>query len=172
MKINGTKLQFKGQGYHDANWAPTPLNAAVSTWYFGSATVGEYDLSYTSVTPVNSTKILSTGYLSRNGVILQNQCGLLGAKQTDSSAVTPYGLQNDTVAGGVSVPTGYLIDYVLANGEKFQFNLSSIAGAQNPDSIAYHRWVGRATGGKVGDEPSSGLTVFEWLNPGLVVYSG
>ncbi|KAJ7641284.1 hypothetical protein FB45DRAFT_1022045 [Roridomyces roridus] len=110
------------------------------------------------------------GYLSRNGVVLQNQCSLGGTKNADYSTVTPYGLENDQVAG-VAVPTGYLIGYVLANGEEFLFNLSSIAGAQNPDQNVYHRWVGRASGGKVGEEPEEGLTVFEWLNPGLTTYS-
>jgi len=171
MLIKGTRLQFHGLGYHDANWSPQPLNAAVSTWYFGQAQVGEYDLSYISVTPTNSTKILNTGYLSRGGIVLQNQCSLDGTKQNDRSIITPYGLQNDTVAGGLNVPTGFLIDYVLANGAKFTFNLSSVSGAQNPDQNVYHRWVGTATGGKVGEKPSSGLTVFEWLNPGMVNYS-
>lgn len=171
MTINGTQLQFTGLGYHDANWSPQPLNAAVSSWYFGSATVGEYDLSYISVTPTNSTKILNTGYLSRNGIVLQNQCSLQGTKKNDHSVITPYGSANDTISGGVNVPMGFIIDYILSNGERFSFNLSSIVGSQNPDSIAYHRWVGLATGGKVGESLSSGQTVFEWLNPGLTTYT-
>ena len=169
--VNGTKLQFTGKGYHDANWAPQALNEAVSSWYFGSAQVGPYDLSYISVTPINSSKILNTGYLSRNGVVLQNQCSLDGTKTNDHSIITPYGLVNDTTAGGVSVPTGFIIDYILENGETFSFNLSSVAGGQNPDTAAYHRWNGLASGGKVGDAISSGLTVFEWLNPGLASYT-
>lgn len=171
MTINGTQLQFTGHGYHDANWSPQPLNAAVSSWYFGSANVGDYDLSYISVTPTNSTKILNTGYLSRNGIVLQNQCSLQGTKQNDHSVITPYGSASDNITGGVNVPTGYIIDYILANGEKFSFNLSSVAGSQNPDSIAYHRWVGQATGGKVGESLSYGQTVFEWLNPSLMTYT-
>ncbi|KAJ7480409.1 hypothetical protein B0H11DRAFT_2157889 [Mycena galericulata] len=170
MTINDAPLRFTGQGYHDSNWSPVPLNAAVSSWFFGTAQVGDYDLSYISVTPADSTNILNTGYLSCNGVTLQNQCSLEGSKATDHSIITPYGLEHDAVAG-VDVPTGYIIQYILANGVQFEFNLSSIAGAQNPDQNVYHRWVGRATGGKVGEPPQSGLTVFEWLNPGLTIYS-
>lgn len=169
MTVNGTRLSFTGQGYHDSNWSPTPLNAVISSWFFGSAQVGDYDLSYVSATPTNSTKILNTGYLSRNGVTLQNQCSLDGTKETDHSIVPPYGLEHDGVSG-VDVPTGYIIQYILADGERFEFNLSSITGAQNPDQSVYHRWVGQATGGKVGEAPQSGLTVFEWLNPGLTTY--
>ncbi|KAJ7058532.1 hypothetical protein C8F01DRAFT_292756 [Mycena amicta] len=171
MTINGAKLQFTGQGYHDQNWAPEPLNSAVTTWYFGTASVGDYDLSYISVTPANSTKILNTGYLAHKGVVLQNQCSLDGTKTKDHSIITAYGLDHDAVSG-VDVPTGYIIDYILADGERYSFNLSSVgSAAQNPDQIVYHRWVGRATGGKVGEKPSKGLTVFEWLNPGLVPYT-
>ncbi|KAJ7202636.1 hypothetical protein GGX14DRAFT_463078, partial [Mycena pura] len=171
MVIGGAPLSFTGQGYHDANWATAPLNDAVSTWFFGSATVGEYDFSYVSAQAPGSTMVLTTGYLAQNGVVLQNQCSVAGKKNTDISKATPYGLEHDAVAG-VDVPTGFIIEYVLKNGECFQFNLSSIGGgAQNPDQSIYHRWVGRATGGKVGAKPQNGLTVFEWLNPGLVPYS-
>ncbi|KAJ7199681.1 hypothetical protein GGX14DRAFT_661702 [Mycena pura] len=170
MLINGTPLKFTGQGYHDANFLPKPLNLVVSTWFFGSATVGEYDLSYVKAQAANSSKVLSTGYLAKNGVVLQNQCSVLGAKNTDVSQVTPYGLEHDAVAG-VDAPTGFIIEYILRDGEHYRFNLSSIGGAQNPDQSIYHRWVGGAAGGKVGDEPQHGLTVFEWLNPGLVPYN-
>nr|GAT51922.1 predicted protein [Mycena chlorophos] len=173
MTINGSPLKFTGQGYHDANWAPVPLNAVVDTWYFGTATVGDYDLSYISVAPVNSTKVLNTGYLSHKGVVLQNQCSLDGTKTTDHSVVTPYGLYSDEVSG-VDVPTGYIVKYILENGDRYSFNLTSGglgSAAQNPDQIVYHRWVGTASGGKVGEVPAEGLTVFEWLNPGLAVYS-
>ena len=171
MTINGTKLHFTGLGYHDASWLPQPFNAAVSTWYFGQAQVGEYDISCASVTPTNSTKILNIGYLSHRGIVLQNQCSIDGTKQTDRSSISPYGLQNDTVAGGINVPTGFIVEYILANGEKFKFNLSSVGGAQNPDQNVYHRWAGKATGGKVGENKAFGLAVFEWLNPGLENYN-
>jgi len=170
MVIDGSPLKINGFGYHDANWSPQPINALVSTWQFGSAQAGPYDLSYISVTPVNSTKILNTGFLSRNGVILQNQCSLQGTKSNDHSIVTPYGVQHDTVAG-VDVPAGYIIGYILENGEKFSFNLTAEANAQNPDVNVYHRWVGTVTGGEVGGTQYSGLTVFEWLNPGLATYT-
>lgn len=169
MTLDGAKLAFSGLGYHDANWAPGPLNAAVSTWFFGSAQVGPYDLSYIAVTPANSTRVLNTGFLARDGVVLQNQCSLAGTKMADHSVITPYGVAHDAVAG-VTVPTGFTIEYILANGEHFSFNLSSVNGAQNPDQNVYHRWVGIAEGGKLGDPPATGLTVFEWLNPGLTAY--
>lgn len=170
LTINGSKLQFSGNGYHDANWSPQPINAAVDTWFFGSAQIGPYDLSYISITPTNSQKILTTGYLSHNGVVLENQCSLQGSKTKDISVITPWGSHQDTVAN-VLVPQGFIIEYILQNGDQYRFNLTSTGGVQNPDQNVYHRWVGTGTGGKVGEPPSSGLTVFEWLNPGLAVYT-
>ncbi|KAA1476926.1 hypothetical protein DENSPDRAFT_562068 [Dentipellis sp. KUC8613] len=162
---NGSPLKFTGAGYHDANWAPQPLNDIVTTWYFGSGRVGPYEFSYVSATPINSTLVLNTGYISRNGVVLQNQCSVEGKKSRDVSIVTPYGSATDT---GLTVPTGYILQYVLADGEKITFNLT--AQGENPDLSVYHRWVGTAVGGKEG-ENIEGLSIFEWLNPGLVPYT-
>ncbi|TCD68463.1 hypothetical protein EIP91_010749 [Steccherinum ochraceum] len=168
VKIGDTQLSFTGAGYHDANWAPAPLNKIVSSWSFGSAQVGPYDLSYVLAQPLGSSnpRVLNTGYLSRNGVVLQNQCSVNGTKTKDMSLIKPYGSQ---MQAGVTVPKGYVIEYVLANGESFSFNLTS--SGVNPSQNIYHRWVGTAVGGKKGEKPFEGSTVFEWLNPGLVPYS-
>lgn len=64
-----------------------------------------------------------------------------------------------------------ILQYILANGETFTFNMSSVANSQSPDVPVYHRWFGTATGGKTGEPPSEGSVVFEWLNPGGVVYN-
>ncbi|GAV99465.1 Hydroxyneurosporene synthase [Lentinula edodes] len=37
VRINGTRLQFTGNGYHDQNWMPLALNEFISSWYFGFA---------------------------------------------------------------------------------------------------------------------------------------
>lgn len=169
--VDGVPLQFTGDGYHDANWAPEPLNNIVSTWYFGSGQVGPYDFSYVSATPVSTNSpsplTLNTGYLSIDGVILQNQCSVEGTKTNDISMITPYGSVEDN---GLTVPAGYVLEFVLGDGETYSFNLSS--SGQNPDQSIYHRWVGTTVGGNVANEEQlEGSTVFEWLNPGLVVYT-
>lgn len=169
--VDGIPLQFTGDGYHDANWAPEPLNNIVSTWYFGSGQVGPYDFSYVSATPVSTNSpsplTLNTGYLSIDGVILQNQCSVEGTKTKDISTITPYGSVEDN---GLTIPAGYVLEFVLGDGETYSFNLSS--SGQNPDQSIYHRWVGTVVGGNVASEEQlEGSTVFEWLNPGLVVYT-
>ncbi|KAH9940689.1 hypothetical protein B0H21DRAFT_571721 [Amylocystis lapponica] len=168
FSINGTSFTFTGNAYHDANWLPAPLNDVVSSWYFLNAQVGPYHVSDVLVTPINSTRQLGTGYLSADDVVLQNQCSVVGAKTTDISTVTPFGEVHDSVSN-VTLPAGFVIDYTLGNGDKYSFNLT--ARAQNPDQAIYHRWVGSATGGKVGGEQYTGTTLFEWLNPGMNVYN-
>lgn len=169
--VDGVPLQFTGDGYHDGNWAPVALNDIVSTWYFGQGQVGPYDFSYVYATPASTNSpsplTLTTGYLSIDGTILQNQCSVEGTKTTDISTITPYGSVEDDA---LTVPAGYVIEFVLANGEAYSFNLSSTG--QNPDQSLYHRWVGTAVGGNVASgEQLEGSTVFEWLNPGLVAYT-
>ncbi|KAH8077721.1 hypothetical protein BXZ70DRAFT_1012864 [Cristinia sonorae] len=115
----------------------------------------------------NNTRPLTTGYLSRDGVVLQNQCSVLGAKTTDISILTPYGVK---IEADVNVPQGYTLEYVLGNGERFSFNLTS-AGA-NPEQATYFRWAGNIVGGSVEKgEQYTGSTMFEWLNPGQATYT-
>ncbi|KAI0782589.1 hypothetical protein C8Q75DRAFT_795843 [Abortiporus biennis] len=166
LKINGVDFQFSGPGYHDANWFPEFLNDAITEWFFGSASTEEYDFSYTLVHFINSTHVFDTGYLSRNGVVLQNQCNTDKTK-TDITVLTPWG--SGVSADGAAIPAGYILQYFLANGEEYQFNLTAFG--QQPDLPVYHRFIGSATGGKVGEEPQVGGSVFEWLNPGLQIYT-
>ncbi|KAH9838003.1 uncharacterized protein C8Q71DRAFT_796352 [Rhodofomes roseus] len=166
LTVNGTKLAFTGTAYHDANWLPAPLNEAVSSWYFLNAAVGPYDMSAVLVQPVNSSLKLNTGFLAKDGVVLQNQCSVVGARNTDISTATPTGSYIDS---GLTLPTGFTLSYTLANGDVYSFDLTS-QGA-NPNQAIYHRWIGTATGGPVGGGQETGTTVFEWLNPGMNTYN-
>ncbi|KZT00073.1 uncharacterized protein LAESUDRAFT_764941 [Laetiporus sulphureus 93-53] len=167
LSIDGTAFDIIGNGYHDANWSPVPLNEVVSSWYFLQAQVGPFDMSGILAVPLNSTRNLSTGYLSESGVILQNQCSLAGSRTTDFSNITTYGSYHDSTSN-VTLPTGFILSYITANGDEYAFNLTSLG--QNPDETIYHRWIGTASGGEVGGAQYTGTTVFEWLNPGLNIY--
>ena len=72
-------------------------------------------------------------------------------------------------ASGVDVPAGYTITYTLSDGEQFIFNLTETTEVL--DLPVYHRSIGPVTGGKVGETPSEGVVMFEWLNPGVNVYT-
>jgi len=166
LTVNGTELSFVGTAYHDANWLPAALNEAVSSWYFLNAAVGSYDMSAVLVQPVNSSLRLGTGFLAKDGVVLQNQCSVVGGRMADISTVMPTGSYTD---GGLTLPTGFTLSYTLANGDEYTFNLKS--QGVNPNQAIYHRWIGTATGGPVGGAQETGTTVFEWLNPGMNIYN-
>ncbi|KAI0076918.1 hypothetical protein K474DRAFT_1684555 [Panus rudis PR-1116 ss-1] len=166
LKVKDKSLQFQGTGYHDHNWMPQPIQEIISTWHFGQATVGPYTLSYLRVQPSDTERSLTTGFLARNGIILQNQCSV-GKTGNDRSVLTPWGLKHSDESG-VDVPQGYIIEYFLTNGEHYRFNLTEQIEVSDMDK--YHRSVGSISGGKDEEEPVSGYTVFEWLNPGLAKY--
>jgi hypothetical protein len=167
LTINGTQLKFTGNGYHDQNWMPLALNQFISSWYFGFAEVGPYTLSYVSVIPVNSTVVFNTGYLATDQAVLQNQCSVNGTKTTDIAVVQPKG----AVAGGEGTvaPASWMLNYIAGDGSEFEFEL--IPTGANPSLAVYQRWTGSISGGKKGEEKYEGVATFEWLNPGLNVYS-
>ncbi|KAH9951856.1 hypothetical protein B0H21DRAFT_775486 [Amylocystis lapponica] len=168
LVINGDPLVFAGHGYHDGNFGTQPLNVFVDSWYWLSAQVGPYDVVMSLQLPTNATRELTTGYLARSGVILQNQCSILGTRTEDVSTLTPYGAVWDA-ANNVTVPQGFIVEYNLDDGQQYSFNLTGLG--QNPNAIIYRRWIGTASGGAVGEAQYEGTTVFEWLNPGMNTYT-
>jgi len=178
LHIEGFPLTFTGTGYHDQNFVDVDneyFADFISEWFFGQGQVGPYVFSYLKTTPVNSNTTVTTGYLARDGVILQNQCSVAPASASiaqakDTNKLTPIGVRHSEVSG-VDVPTGYVVDYVLRNGEKFSFNITEVGTVM--DLNFYHRSVGTVVGGKVGQRAAAtdGMAFFEWLNPGLNVYS-
>ena len=166
LHIEDTPLFFQGSGYHDQNWFPQLLSDIVATWSFGAGQAGPYTFSYIEVQTIDSNRTFTTGFLARDGVVLQNQCNT-ETTGNDRSILTPYGIDTESTSG-VLTPKGYIVDYLLANGEHFSFNITALG--RNPDLSIYHRSTGTAVGGKVGGNSYKGSTLFEWLNPGLVPY--
>ena len=169
VSIDGTRFKFDGQGYHDANWMPQTIDTFIDDWYFLDAQVGPFDLSAVWARISGATREFTTGFLQRDGVILQNQCSVLGSKMEDIVTITPYGLAFDEPSG-VNVMKGFILDYTLADGEEYRFNVSGESLVL--DQSIYHRWVGSAVGGKVGGQQYSGVVMYDWLNPSLTPYNG
>ncbi|KAI8973066.1 hypothetical protein BD414DRAFT_517715 [Trametes punicea] len=169
VNLSGSKLQFTGQGYHDANWMPEPIDAFIADWYFLDAQVGPYDLSAVRAALTGTTRVFNTGFLEQSGTILQNQCSVQGSRTTDAVAITPYGLAVDEDFN-INVMEGFILEYTLKDGEQYRFNLTGQSLVlQQP---IYHRWVGTAVGGKVGGEQYTGVSMYDWLNPSLTPYNG
>ncbi|GBE84145.1 hypothetical protein SCP_0601230 [Sparassis crispa] len=168
LLIDGTPLQFIGNGYHDHNFSPAAIFGYASQWQWLQAQVGPYVLTGAIMQAINSTLIANTGYLAESGVVVQNQCSLVGSRRVDFNSVTPYGASFDNVTGAV-VPQGFLLDYTLEDGEQYSFNLTTVGTF--PDTPIYYRWIGTATGGKVGGVQYTGTTIHEWLDPSLSLYT-
>ncbi|THH29784.1 hypothetical protein EUX98_g4403 [Antrodiella citrinella] len=182
LVIQGHPLVFTGTGYHDQNHIDTNyyFSEFVSDWYYGQATVGPYVFSYLKAKAFNSNRTVTTGFLARNGVVLQNQCSTSLSLPTTSNIssvdtaqaantmhLTPVGVYHSNTSD-VDVPLGYTVDYLLSNGEKYSFTLMEVG--ESVDLSFYHRSLGVVTGGKVGEAPWQATTFFEWLNPGFNVY--
>ncbi|KAI0692359.1 hypothetical protein C8T65DRAFT_711394 [Cerioporus squamosus] len=169
VTLDGTPLKFDGQGYHDKNWMPHAIDTFIDDWYFLDAQVGPFDLSAVWAKISGATREFTTGFLQHDGVILRNQCSMLGSKTEDFITVTPYGLAFDAPSG-VNVMQGFILDYTLANGDEYRFNMSGESLVL--DQSIYHRWVGPAVGGKVGGEQYTGIVMYDWLNPSATPYNG
>ncbi|KAI0768818.1 hypothetical protein BD413DRAFT_614305 [Trametes elegans] len=143
--LNGTAFSFAGKGYHDQNWMPRPADAFLDDWYFLNAQAGPYDLSAVLAAVTGSARDTTTGFLVRDGVVLQNQCGLQGPRDRDALVPAPWDAAPDEANG--------LASLIL-------------------DQAIYHRWVGSAVGGKAGGEQYTGVSQDDWLNPSLRPYNG
>ncbi|KAI0329354.1 hypothetical protein GY45DRAFT_1371657 [Cubamyces sp. BRFM 1775] len=169
VTLGGDRLQFAGQGYHDANWMPQPIDAFMDDWYFFDAQVGPFDLSAVYAAITGATRQFTTGFLEQSGAILQNQCSVQGSREADFVAITPYGLAVDE-AFQMNVMEGFILEYTLKNGDQYLFNLTGQSLVL--DQPIYHRWVGSAVGGKVGGQQYTGVAMYDWLNPSLTPYNG
>ncbi|KAI0782590.1 hypothetical protein C8Q75DRAFT_787542 [Abortiporus biennis] len=168
LQVDGKPLAFSGTGYHDQNWMPIAFMDLFKTWYFGTAQAGPYVLAYLTVQVADSSYVFNSGYLSKNGKLLQKQCNTDKITGTDISVLKPFGVLNGTQTEVPLVPAGYSIEYVGSGGERFKFDLTSLAS--NPDLVFYHRSVAKVRGGEVGKEQYDGVGLTEWLNPALELY--
>lgn len=173
LTVDGTPLMFTGTGYHDQNFISVSdlFGDVITQWFFGTAQVGPYVFSYLETQTFGSSNVVTTGFLARDGVVLQNQCSLASSSSTqppNTSKLSRFGVIRSE-ASGVDVPAGYTITYTLSDGEQFIFNLTETTEVL--DLPVYHRSIVPVTGGKVGESPSEGVVLFEWLNPGVNVYT-
>ncbi|KAI0759141.1 hypothetical protein BD413DRAFT_289274 [Trametes elegans] len=169
VTLGDTRLQFAGEGYHDQWFMAQPMDAFLDDWYYLNAQVGPYDLSAVYAALKGAEREFTTGFLGQADAILQNQCGVRGARTSDVVTITPFGLAFDEPSG-VNVMDGFTLAYTLRNGDEYRFNLTGQSIVLN--RAFYHRWVGSAVGGKVGGTQYSGVSMYDWLNPGLRPYNG
>ncbi|KAJ5143385.1 uncharacterized protein N7515_002172 [Penicillium bovifimosum] len=158
VSILGSKLKFRGPGYHDKNWSDRPFMDSVASWYWGHGRLGPYSIvwfSYFSLEdPTNTTYVSS--YVAKDGELLVSACN------SSFLSVRPIGSPGTT--GGRypprvgDVPDGFRLEYDLGEGNG-QLNVNvTIRRLVTGDEEYYMRWTGDLTGEvvKSGDERPPG----------------
>jgi hypothetical protein len=108
--------------------APAGLDTFVYSYYFGVGHVEQFNFAFLYGQAFQSHKIITTGFLSSSGAVLQNQCryvfdfvlyiftyyflSLNGTTTNNYATVTPYGIAVDPITT-VNVPQGFLIDCIF-----------------------------------------------------------
>lgn len=169
ISIQGSPLRFLSAfGFHDHVFSPLALDSFVDNWFSGQGPCGPYDLSYAHIQALNSTseRSIVDGYLAFNGRPLIASCETPGEEKYGKVVtVTPTGKVSD--ASGITLPTGFTIDYVLG-AKHYQFRLET--SVLNVDVPIYHRWTLSGEGGLVGGQQYQCALVGEYINPGQVSY--
>ncbi|KAJ7225045.1 hypothetical protein C8J57DRAFT_1440143 [Mycena rebaudengoi] len=103
LTVGGTRLAFKGAGYHDKNWSPQPFGASAALWYWGHGRVGPYSIVWFDSLDLNGTEY-GSAYVAKDDTILVANCDL------SSIRVRPKG-ENATFPPGSNTgfPSGYHI---------------------------------------------------------------
>ncbi|KAJ6454452.1 hypothetical protein C8R47DRAFT_997241 [Mycena vitilis] len=140
LVVNGTRLSFKGAGYHDKNWSNQPLVTNLASWYWGHGRIGPYSIVWFDFLALNGTEYVSA-YASKDDSILVASC------QPDSIRVRPSG-QNSTYPplSSTGPPSGYHITLDLGREGSLELNMTVEAQIAAIPPI-YTRSTGRITGG-------------------------
>lgn len=141
------------------NWGSANFVNALNHWYWGHASVGEYSLVFFYHFDL-SLKVTSSVYLSKNGKPIITNCA------DGTINVTPQGHGTSTPTEAGDDVVGWKIEIKDSVHGEFLFNIENTVLSGGP---VYSRWVGRTTGGRVGETKSTGPAIVEWMtNPALV----
>jgi hypothetical protein len=166
FKIAGDSVAFHGIGYHDQNWGGLELQTCVESWYWGRGTVGPYSLVWFVVISGITGEQYSSAYLVNDGKV---EVANLNTPHTTRVSMTVLPTGNGTQyppSAEDNLPTGFLIEFNGATGEKWSFSAEAVHIALDnseggPDG--YTRWAGTVSGGQKGGSVATGSGVWEWL---------
>ncbi|KAF9020615.1 RFC1-domain-containing protein [Hymenopellis radicata] len=162
MMVGGTRLTFKGAGYHDKTWSPQPFGASVALWYWGHGRVGPYSVVWFDSLNVDGTEH-GSAYVAKDNTILVASCDLssIRVRPTGENATYPPG--SDT-----GLPSGYHITLDLGPEGVLEIDATVV------ESLMPLPWYGRFVGnlrgsitpvGGAGGDLMSGVALFEQLKP-------
>jgi hypothetical protein len=135
------------------NWAVSPYNEVLGTWYWGHARLGPYSISWIDAL-THDMESFTSAYIALDGEILAADCGIVRVRPTGGDLTYPP--TPDT-----GIPTSYRIEMELGNGD---FLTADMYGSATSLAFQdYTRYVGPING-TVGDEALEGLASFEMFN--------
>ncbi|CVK98772.1 uncharacterized protein FMAN_08448 [Fusarium mangiferae] len=149
VKINGQKIKFTGNGYHDKNWGDAPFLASLNGWYWGHATFGDYNIVFFDMLDKNNVEKVG-GYVLKDGKVVGNTC-------TTGLRVRPVGTPYPPTLGSTN-PTQMTLNMTLDDGTELDALLT--VKKTQIDIELYSRWIG-SIDGTVGDYAASGSALWE-----------
>ncbi|KAG5803172.1 hypothetical protein H9Q74_008012 [Fusarium xylarioides] len=152
-KRGGKPIKFTGVGYHDKNWASSPIEKETRSWYWGHGRVGPYSLVwYDTVTPDGKEHFSS--WITKDGKVVSQSC------EPNSVVVRPWG-ENDEFppVRGAPAPSGYTLRYDLGEQGIFVANFTRETVTLETDT--YKRMIGSITGGFEGKKQHKGRSLCE-----------
>ncbi|KAJ6114510.1 hypothetical protein N7486_000288 [Penicillium sp. IBT 16267x] len=151
LTIGGETIAFTGVGYHDHNWGDRPYVESEESSYWGHAQVGPYSLVWADLIGPDGHEYISS-YVARDNILIQASCTAGAVKVRPLAGAYPPKLTD-------AVPEGYTIEYSLGELGRFQFTTS--ADLALIDTLGYYRYMGKISGGKVGEEIFEGRVLGE-----------
>ncbi|KAF4947055.1 hypothetical protein FGADI_10685 [Fusarium gaditjirri] len=149
VSINGQKIKFTGNGYHDKNWGDTPFLASFNSWYWGHATFGDYNIVFFDLLDKDSIENVG-GYVLKDGKVIGNTC-------TTGLRVRPVGTPYPPTLASTN-PKQMTLNMTLDDGTVLGALLT--VKKTQIDTGLYTRWIG-SIDGTVGDYAASGSAVWE-----------
>jgi hypothetical protein len=156
--VDGSRLQFKGLGYHDKNWGLTPFANDVKHTYWGHARVGPYSVVFSDgQIPIaggpNTTEMVSAT-VSKHGKFVELSCA------EKAVVVRPWG-GNDAYppTAGSAPPLGLELTFRLGRNDILRLNVTN--NLIIDDEPVYQRFIGSVEGRVNGGNVMEGRVLWE-----------
>ncbi|KAJ7659595.1 hypothetical protein DFH06DRAFT_965437, partial [Mycena polygramma] len=135
LTVNGSKLEFKGAGYHDKNWSNQAFTSNVAAWYWGHGRLGPYSIVWFDYLAHGGTEHVSA-YAAKDGQIVTASCAALSARVRLSAKNSAFPLPGPS--------SGYHVTLDLGKAGTLEVDVSVMEKVV--DTPVYTRSVGAISG--------------------------
>ncbi|KAL5360048.1 hypothetical protein BJX96DRAFT_184297 [Aspergillus floccosus] len=152
--INGTRLSFKGSGYHDQLWGLTPYMNHLTQWYWGRISGDKYSVVF-GYHIDEAFKVNAFAYIADAGNAIVSRCGIF--------EITPQGPGTSVpLKPGTDVESWAIRIHDPEHGE-FAFTLSTVS-IISLGRYPWARWLVHTVGGPVGGVKDAGTGIVEVMS--------